>query len=272
MERTAIAVDGMAFDALVAGPHDGEVVLLLHGFPQSSAIWQPQIEALAAAGYRAIAFDQRGYSSRARPDDVKQYGIAHLVGDALAVGGERPFHVVGHDWGAVVGWHLAAKHPERIRSLTALSVPHPIAFVTALASPRSDQRQQSGYVAFFQLELAEDVLLSGGLAAALKATAYPGDIQERVAAMSEPGALTGALNWYRAIDFDLLRGVGSVVVPTLYIWSTGDVALSREAAEATAGHVAGPYRFEVLAGVSHWIPEEVPDVLNQLLLGHLQGQ
>ena len=274
MERTTVEADeGLVFDALVAGPEDGEVVLLLHGFPQSSAIWRPQLEALAAAGYRAIAFDQRGYSPGARPDDVKQYRIAHLVTDALAVGGDRPFHVVGHDWGGVVAWHLAAHHPERIRTVTALSVPHPIAFATALASPRSDQRQQSGYVAFFRLtDVAEHVLLAGGLDAALRASGYPGDIDERVRAMSEPGALTGALNWYRAIDFSLLRGVGSVVVPTLYIWSTGDVALSREGAEATARHVVGPYRFEVLPGVSHWIPEEVPEVVSRLLLEHLQGQ
>jgi pimeloyl-ACP methyl ester carboxylesterase len=267
-----VQVDGLRFDALVDGPEDGAVVLLLHGFPQSSDIWRPQIEALAAAGYRAIAVDQRGYSPGARPDGVEHYRIGHLVSDALAVAGPDPFHVVGHDWGAVVAWHLAAKHPERIRSLTALSVPHPIAFATALASPTSDQRQQSGYVAFFRTDLAEDVLLAGGLAAALRASAYPGDIEERVRAMSAPGVLTAALNWYRAIDFSLLRGVGSVVVPTMYVWSTGDVALSREGAEATASHVSGPYRFEVLQGVSHWIPEEVPELLNRLLLGHLAGQ
>ena len=264
--------DGLVFDALVDGPVDGEVVLLLHGFPQSAAIWLPQIGALAAAGYRAVAFDQRGYSAGARPAAVEEYRIRHLVADALAVGGERPFHVVGHDWGAGVGWHLAAKHPERIRTLTALSVPHPVAFATALASPTSDQRAQSSYIAFFrQTDRAEEVLLAGGLAAALRATAYPGDVDERVRAMSEPGALTAALNWYRALDLDVLRGVGSVVVPTLYVWSSGDLALSREGAEATAPHVVGPYRFEVLTGVSHWIPEEVPDTLTRLLLEHVVG-
>ncbi|HEV2760581.1 MAG TPA: alpha/beta hydrolase [Acidimicrobiales bacterium] len=264
------SADGLVFDALVDGPVDGEVVLLLHGFPQSAAIWLPQIDALAAAGYRAVAFDQRGYSPGARPDAVEEYRIGHLVADALEVGGARPFHVVGHDWGAVVGWHLAAKHPERIRTLAALSVPHPLAFATALVSPTSDQRAQSSYIAFFrQTDVAEEVLLAGGLAAALRATAYPGDVDERVRAMSEPGALTAALNWYRALDLDLLRGVGSVVVPTLYVWSTGDLALAREGAEATARHVAGPYRFEVLTGVSHWIPEEVPDTLTGLLLEHL---
>ncbi len=268
-----IRIGELVFDALVDGPVDGEVVLLLHGFPQSSAIWLPQIEALAAAGYRAVAFDQRGYSPGARPDAVEEYRIDRLVADALAVGGERPFHLVGHDWGAGVGWHLAAKHPERIRTLTALSVPHPLAFAAALVSPTSDQRSQSSYIAFFrQTGLAEEALLAGGLAAMLRASAYPGDVDAVVQAMSEPGALSAALNWYRALDLSVLRGVGSVVVPTLYVWSTGDVALSREGAEATAGHVVGPYRFEVLTGVSHWIPEEVPDTLTRLLLEHLDGQ
>lgn len=270
---TTIDVAGFTFDALVAGPDDGEVVLLLHGFPQSAAMWHSQLEALAGAGYRAVAFDQRGYSPAARPAAVDQYRIGHLVADALAVGGPEPFHVVGHDWGAVVGWHLAARYPERIRTLAALSVPHPLAFATALASPASDQRSQSSYIGFFRMgDVAEEVLLGGGLEVMLAASGYPGDIDERVAAMSEPGALTGALNWYRAIDFDLVRGVHGITVPTLYVWSTGDVALAREGAEATARHVDGPYRFEVLQGVSHWIPEEVPEELNRLLLEHLSAQ
>ncbi len=263
MERTD-------FDVRAKGPDDGELVLLLHGFPQSSAIWQPQLEALAEAGYRAVAFDQRGYSPGARPEGVEHYEIGHLVDDALTVAGRGPFHVVGHDFGAVVAWHLAAKHAERVRTLTALSVPHPLAFATALASPTSDQRAQSGYIAFFRMtDVAEETLLDGGLEMLLAASAYPLDIGERVAAMSAPGALTGALNWYRAVDFSLVRGVRGVTVPTLYVWSTGDVALAREGAEATARHVEGPYRFEVLQGVSHWIPEEVPDLLNRLLLEHL---
>jgi pimeloyl-ACP methyl ester carboxylesterase len=271
VERTTIEANGITFDALVAGPDDGQRVLLLHGFPQSSAIWRPQLEALATVGYRAVAFDQRGYSPRARPEMVEQYRIAHLVADALAVAGDRPFHVVGHDWGAVVAWHLAAKHPERISTVTALSVPHPIAFAAALASPNSDQRSRSSYISFFrQTERAEEALLAGGLAALLRASGYPGDVDERVRALSHPGALTGALNWYRAIDLSLVR-VGTVSVPTLFVWSTGDIALAREGAEATARHVSGPYRFEVLEGVSHWIPEEVPETLTGLLLEHLHA-
>jgi pimeloyl-ACP methyl ester carboxylesterase len=203
---------------------------------------------------------------------VQHYRIAHLVGDALAVAGPQPVHVVGHDWGAVVAWHLAAKHPERVRTLTALSVPHPIAFAAALASPTGDQRSRSSYISFFrQTDGAEEALLAGGLAALLRASGYPGDVDERVGAMSRPGALTAALNWYRAIDLSLVR-VGTVSLPTLYVWSTGDVALAREGAEATAGHVDGRYRFEVLEGVSHWIPEEVPEALTRLVLEHVRGQ
>ena len=269
-ERTVVETgEGLAFDALVAGPGDGALVLLLHGFPQSAAMWRPQLEALVGAGYRAVAFDQRGYSPGARPEAVEEYRIDHLVGDALAVAGDRPFHVVGHDWGAVVAWHLAGHHADRVLSLTALSVPHPVAFAIALASPDGDQRNRSAYISFFQQSgAAEDLLLAGGLAALLGASGYPLDPSPVVERMSEPGALTAALNWYRAMGASL-AAVGKITVPTLYVWSTGDVALGREGAEACGTYVDGTYRFEVLDGVSHWIPEEAPDVLNRLLLAHL---
>src|SRR5207253_10693543 len=177
----------------------------LHGFPQSAAMWTSQLEALAANGYRAVAFDQRGYSPGARPTEVGDYRIRHLVGDVLAVAGPRPFHVVGHDWGAVVAWHVAGRHPERVRTLTALSVPHPIAFAMALASPADDdQRNRSSYMAFFRQVGAEDLLLGGGgLAALLGASGYPLDVEPVVARMSAPGPLTAALNWYRAMDAGL---------------------------------------------------------------------
>jgi pimeloyl-ACP methyl ester carboxylesterase len=277
IDHTCFPVEGdLLIDAVAAGPTDGDPVLLLHGFPQSSSMWLPQLDALAAAGFRAVAPDQRGYSPRARPADVAAYGIADLGDDVLAIadglGAER-YSVVGHDWGAVVAWYLAALRPERVASLTALSVPHPAAFALSLASPDGDQRRRSSYIAFFQKTgLAERVLSAGGLSLMLRATRYPGDVGERVRAMSQPGALTAALNWYRAVDVALLGGVGRIQVPTLFVWSTGDEALGREGAEATAGYVDGPYRFEVLDGVSHWIPEEVPGRLNRLLLAHLGSQ
>ena len=273
IERTKVeGGGGLVFDALVAGPEDGEPVVLLHGFPQSASMWTGQLEALAADGYRALAFDQRGYSPGARPTEVGGYRIRHLVADVLAVAGNRPFHVVGHDWGAVVAWHVAGRHPERVKTLTAVSVPHPVAFAAALAAPDDDQRNRSAYISFLREDgTAEGLLLAGGLEAMLRAAGYPLDVAQRVEAMSEPGALTAALNWYRAMDAGL-AAVGRITVPTLYVWSTEDVALGRSAADAAAAYVDGPYRFEILEGVSHWIPEEVPDVLNRLLLEHLSAQ
>src|SRR5207302_917343 len=143
---------------------DGELVLLLHGFPQSSWEWRSQLKALGDAGYRAVAPDQRGYSRRARPPGVEQYRIEHLVADVLAIadwlGGHR-FHLVGHDWGAAVAWQVAGRHADRLRTLTPVSVPHPAAFSTALQG--DDQRDRSSYIDFFrQPDKPEEVLLREG--------------------------------------------------------------------------------------------------------------
>jgi pimeloyl-ACP methyl ester carboxylesterase len=275
-ERLEIGVDRLIFDALAVGPADGELVLLLHGFPQSSHEWRAQLGPLGAAGYRAVAPDQRGYSPRARPLGVEHYRAEPLVADVIGMAdrlGADRFHLVGHDWGAAVAWHTAGRHPERLRSLTAVSVPHPVAFAGALT--RDDQRQRSSYIEVFRHEgRAEELLLEddgGRLRAMLAGSGLSGDVDEYVGRMREPGALTAALNWYRAADVGSIDGLGPITTPTMYVWSTADIALGREAAEATVGHVEGPYRFEVLEGVSHWIPEEAADALNQLLLDHLSS-
>jgi pimeloyl-ACP methyl ester carboxylesterase len=273
-ERLEIPVGPFTFDARAAGPAGGEPVLLLHGFPQSSFEWRSQLDALAAAGYRAVAPDQRGYSPRARPVGVDQYGAEALVGDAIgiadALGFDR-FHLVGHDWGAAVAWHVAGRHPERLRTLTPVSVPHPQAFADALLG--EDQRQRSSYIDLFREEgKAEEVLLEDGgnrLRAMLSGSGLGDDVEEYVTRMLEPGAMTAALNWYRAVDIGSVRGLGPIVTPTMFVWSTDDMALGREGAEATAKHVDGRYRFEVLEGVSHWIPEAASGELNRLLLEHL---
>ncbi len=273
MERLEIPVGEWTFDALASGPPDGELVLLLHGFPQTSAEWRAQLTALAEAGYRAVAPDQRGYSPRARPLDVESYHVRHLVDDVLAIadrlGGPR-FHLVGHDWGAVVAWQVAGRFPERLRSLTAVSVPHPLAFATALVSESDDQRSRSAYVGFFRQPGAEDTMSPDVLRAVFHHSGHPGDVEQYVRAFAaDPEAVTAALNWYRAIDLGMVMGLGPITTPTLYVWSTDDVALGREGAEATAAHVSGPYRFEVLEGISHWVPEEAAGELNRLLVEHL---
>ncbi|NJP34790.1 alpha/beta fold hydrolase, partial [Micromonospora thermarum] len=265
------------FDVRAGGPEDGPPVLLLHGFPQHGGEWDDVVPALHAAGLRTYALDQRGYSPGARPEAVEAYRLAELVADAAAVLdalGVDAAHVVGHDWGAVVGWGLAADHPDRVRTLTAVSVPHPAAMAHALEVDPQQKARSAYMVLFRQAGKAEKALL------ALKATGLRrmlsgvGDA-DRVAAYAEPmrapGALTGALNWYRAMSREDLAAVGAARVPTTYVWSDRDIAIGRTAAEACAGHVTGDYRFVELAGVSHWIPDEAPSPLAEAILARIQG-
>ncbi|SCE74066.1 Pimeloyl-ACP methyl ester carboxylesterase [Micromonospora matsumotoense] len=272
-----VAARGLTFDVRAGGPEDGAVVLLLHGFPQHGGEWDEVVPALHAAGLRTYAPDQRGYSPGARPAEVAGYRLPELVADAVAVLdglGVEAAHVVGHDWGAIVAWALAARHPERVRTLTAVSVPHPAAFGHALATDRR-QRARSSYMTLFRRAgLAERVLLAWRGAVLRRLLAGVGD-SARVARYAEPmrrpGALTGGLNWYRAMSGRDMKVVGPVRVPTSYVWSDRDVAIGRTAAQACARHVSGDYRFVVLAGVTHWIPDEAPGPLAEAILARVRG-
>jgi pimeloyl-ACP methyl ester carboxylesterase len=279
-EPTQLTVGSLVFDALVGGPADGEPVLLLHGFPQTSWSWRGQIDALAGAGYRAVAPDQRGYSPGARPDSVDDYRIELLVGDVLSLAdvvGAARFHLVGHDWGGAVAWNVAGRHPDRLRTLTVVSTPHPLAMRRALGGELGgDQSTRSGYMELFRSPGSEEVFLANDaelLRRSYSVSGLPeGTEGPYVEALGRPGALRSALNWYRAASIADVERLGPITTPTLYVWSTEDIALGREAAEATAEAVDGPYRFEVLEGVSHWIAEEAPDRLNELLLDHLGSE
>ncbi|MGI8792538.1 MAG: alpha/beta fold hydrolase [Acidimicrobiales bacterium] len=270
---------GLNFTARAAGPSDGRLVLLLHGFPETSRSWVHQLEALGRAGYRAIAPDQRGYSAGARPEGVDAYRMDHLVADVLAVadvaGGEQ-FDLVGHDWGGAVAWALASAHPDRLRTLTAVSTPHPMAFAAVLGQGEGDQASRSSYIEFFRDPSSTDGMLAHdgqGLRLLFVGSGLADDdaVAEYMAVLTQPGALDAALNWYRAVDLTAMSGIGPIEVPTMYVWSTEDVALGREAAEATEQFVSGPYRFEVLDGVSHWIPEAAAEAFTALLLAHLDA-
>ena len=270
--KTRFSRGDLTFDVTEDGPADGEPVLLLHGFPQHSDSWDAVVPALAEAGYRTIRPDQRGYSPGARPRGRRAYKIAELVADAAALidhyGGSA--HVVGHDWGAAVAWSLATETPDKVRSLTSLSVPHPGAFLRSFLT--SSQALKSWYMLFFQLPWLPERLLRSQLGPALVRTGQSAEAARRdLAGLAAPGAMTAALNWYRAMLFiDPRRSGDPVRRPTLFIWSDGDTALGRRGAEDTAKYVRAPYQFEVLAGVSHWIPDEVPDQLTALLLPHFK--
>jgi pimeloyl-ACP methyl ester carboxylesterase len=268
---------GLTFEVRGGGPADGVPVLLLHGFPQHAGEWDDVTPALHAAGLRTYAPDQRGYSPLARPGAVEAYRIPELVADAAALLdalGVGAAHVVGHDWGAIVAWGLAAAHPDRVRTLTAVSVPHPAAMAHALATDR-EQKARSSYIALFRRPgTAERVLLALRAAVLRKLLGGVGDadrVARYAAPMRAPGALTAALNWYRAMSGADLAAVGPVSVPTTFVWSDKDVAIGRTAAQACAAHVTGEYRFVPLAGVSHWIPDEAPGPLAEAILARTGG-
>jgi pimeloyl-ACP methyl ester carboxylesterase len=274
---TSITVGDHVFQARVAGPDNGERVLLLHGFPQTSLQWRAQIAALADAGYRVVAPDQRGYSPGARPADVASYRALLLAQDVLGMADAlhwTRFHLVGHDWGAGVAWIVAAIAPLRLLSLTPISVPHPDAFAKRRAEPGSCQATASSYMEDLIASDAEARLLAED--AAWLRTTYQ-DLPDATATMyrtlfSDLALLTPALNWYRAnFGPDAVRAMlGPVRVPTLYVWSDGDVAICRDTAELSRDHVDAPYRFEVIEGVSHWVPDLAGERLTELLLEHLR--
>lgn len=266
------------FDVEIAGQDDGDPVFLLHGFPQTSYSWHRLTPGLVDAGFRVVAPNQRGYSPGARPATADAYGTHHLVTDVLGIAdvlGCARFHLVGHDWGGAIAWQVAGRFPERVKSLTVFSTPHPAAFGAALSGELGgDQPERSGYIEMLRSDGIEEAMFADD--AALFRAVFSGsglndhEAAPYMAALGSPEVLAGPLNWYRAGDLTLVDGLGVIVAPTLYVWSTDDIALGREAAEDTANHVEGQYRFEVLDGIDHWIPEHGADLVQDLLLAHLK--
>ena len=277
-EQIAIAPH-LVFDAIAAGTPGAPLVLLLHGFAESMHCWRAQVAALAAAGYRAVAPNQRGYSPGARPDtgDTANYHIDRLMDDAMAIvaasgDSDRRFHLVGHDWGGSIAWALADRFPERLASLTILSRPHPNAFNRALQMQDGDQAHRSRHHKAFLEPGAADVVLADDakwLRERLAAAGVPAAaIEEHLSVLGNKAAMEAALAWYRARGA-IRAPLGPIRVPTLYIWGDADDTVGRIAAEGTADFVAAPYRFEALPGVGHFAADQAPDRVNALLLQHV---
>jgi pimeloyl-ACP methyl ester carboxylesterase len=270
---------GFTFDTLVAGEPGAPLVLLLHGFAESMHCWRAQLAALAAAGFRAMAPSQRGYSPSARPDtsDSANYHLERLMDDAMAISaasgyGDCRFHLVGHDWGGSIGWALADRTPQRLASLTVLSRPHPNAFNRALEIADGDQAQRSRHHKAYLEPDAADLLLADDarqLRVRLAAAGVPAAaIEKHLGVLGNKAAMEAALTWYRARSA-IRTPLGPIRVPTLYIWGDDDDTVGRMAAEGTEDFVAAPYRFEVLAGVGHFAADHAPDRVSDLLLEHL---
>jgi pimeloyl-ACP methyl ester carboxylesterase len=280
LEKITIA-PALTFDALVAGEPGAPPVLLLHGFAESMHCWRAQAEALAAAGYRAAAPSQRGYSPGARPDpkDTANYHIERLMDDAMAIVaasgyGDRRFHLVGHDWGGSIAWALADRFPERLASLTVLSRPHPNAFNRALQMADGDQAHRSRHHKAFLEPDAADVVLADNakwLRERLAANGVPAAaIEAHLTVLGNKSAMEAALAWYRARG--AIRGpLGPIRVPTLYIWGDADDTVGRVAAEGTADFVTAPFSFEVLSDVGHFAADQAPERVSALLLQHVRA-
>ena len=278
-QQTIETAPGLCFDALVAGGDDAPLVLLLHGFCSSLHTWRVQVPALAAAGYRAIAPSQRGYSPGARPDpaDLTNYHFDRLVADALAIAAacghaERPFHLVGHDWGASVAWGVADQYRDRVASLTVLSRPHPNSFNRALQMADGDQAHRSRHHTAFLEPDAGPLLLADDARRLRERWARSGVpaavVEEHLSVLGNEPAMEAALAWYRARGA-IRAPLGVVPAPVLYLWGDADDTVGRAAAEGTGEFVSGPYRFETLAGVGHFVADQAPDRVNELLLAHL---
>ncbi len=269
----------LVFDVTDAIPASGgdtaETVVLLHGFPEDRHSWAALTPALTAAGYRVLAPDLRGYSPGARPTARSAYALEQLAGDVLALAdgaGARRFHVVGHDWGAMLAWQVAADHPDRVSSLTALSVPHPMAFTRAMYT--GTQALRSWYMLVCQLPWLPEFVLSlrGGrmIEKGLVRVGLDAESAGRYAVRAaERGAMRGPVNWYRGLPFDMRRPAPRVEVPTLYVWGTADSYVSRTAAQLCHDYVTGSYRFLVLDGASHWLPECEAGRISGALTEHL---
>ena len=264
----------LTFGALAAGDPEDELVLLLHGFPETGESYREVLPELAAAGRYAVAPDQRGYSPGARPPDVADYGILRLVADVAAMAtelGAEEFDLVGHDWGGGVAWVTAAVHPDRVRTLSVLSTPHPDALAAAFTVPGSEQPELSSYVDVFERPGSEQTFLPREtFVAAFTSSGVPVEKAEAYAdVLATEDALRAALNWYRATPIRSSPGLGPITVPTLYVWGTDDLALGRTAAEATGDFVDAPYEFVAVEGGSHWLPETEPAEMADLILAQL---
>ena len=273
IEQTQIQAGEYTYDVRRAGD-GGDLVILLHGFPETSHMWLPLLQRLGEAGYTAIAPDLRGYSPGARPEGAEHYTYPDMALDLLAMAdslGKERFHLVGHDHGAALGWYVAGLHPERLKSWTALSVPHVDAFVEAIAN-NAEQRERSDYMNFFRQVGTAEAGLSANDFASLRnvwSASSPEQAAEYLRVLSQPGALTGALNWYRGGLGEERQPVGQISVPTLVIWGNQDQAIGRPGVTATPPLMAGPYRLAEL-DAGHWLIQEAEEAVLSETLAHLR--
>ena len=280
LEYHFVPTNGLTLHVVQCGPAGGPLVVLLHGFPEFWGAWREQIQALAEAGYRVWAPDQRGYNLSDKPRQVRDYTLDKLAADIVGLldaAGRETAAIVGHDWGAAVAWHLAARHPGRVSRTAVLNVPHPAVFGQALRHSWR-QRHKSWYVFFFQLPFLPEAFLRfrnfGVGRQILRRSSRPGtfsaaDLAGYAAAWAQPGALRGMVNWYRAAARHIrhLADTGRVSGPLLIIWGKKDAFLEADLARQSLAYCdAGQLTY---LDATHWVQHEEPEKVTQLLLKFL---
>lgn len=281
MFHTTIKTNDVNLHVIQAGPEDGPLVILLHGFPEFWYGWRKQIEFLAGQGFRVWAPDQRGYNLSDKPGGLAAYSLNELCADVIglidAAGREKAF-LVGHDWGAGVAWWMACKYPERLSKLVILNAPHHKVFRKVLNTDRA-QRRKSWYMLFFQIPWLPEALIglgnNNGLAQALRRSSRPGtfteaELAEYRKAWSQPGALTSMINWYRAVAQQPPEAPDPrVKVPTLLLWGKQDIALNPEMAQASID-LCENGRLVYFDSATHWLHREESERVNQLMVEFLR--
>ena len=271
-----VAANGFEFSVKINGNPEDTAVIFLHGFPESSVIWDRLMAQLSDSGYYTIAPNQRGYSFKARPKDVDQYHISYLASDVVEIAnslGIDKFHLVGHDWGAGVGWKVAAEYPGRIYSFTAMAVPHLDALARAYQED-SLQYEASGYVRRFQTKILPEYIMARNdyaLMRGLWKESDPKEVEANISILSQKNAATSMINWYRANYNVFAEGInlGKITVPVLFLWGNQDFALQRSGAEWTKDYADGYYRFIEL-DVGHSLTRDAYDTVHAEIEAHLR--
>ena len=282
LEDMHLTTNGVMLHAVAAGPNDGPLVILLHGFPEFWYGWRRQIEPLAAAGYRVLVPDQRGYNISSKPEDLRAYTLDVLADDVLGLAaafGRSRFAVVGHDWGGALAWHLAARNADRIERAVIFNGPH-LGATRGYALSHPGQMLKSWYIGLFQVPWLPERLLSASdfawLRQALTRTSQPGafqadDLERYRNAWAQPGALTAMLNWYRALPLQARSPRAErVEVPVRVIWGDRDPWLEQGVAEASLALCECGEVFH-LADATHWVQHDKPAEVNRLMIEFLSA-
>lgn len=279
LEDLWFELEGVRLHAVAAGPRDGPLVILLHGFPEFWYSWCKQIGPLAEAGFRVVVPDQRGYNVSSKPRAIADYAVGNLVADVIFIadqlGAER-FYLAGHDWGAAVAWATALQYPQRLKKLAVLNVPHPAVFLrTVRSNPR--QMLRSWYMAFFQVPRIPESRFSANnfamgirslVSSSRRGTFTPDDLDRYREAWSHPGTVTAMINWYRAVARHRppLPADPQVHVPTRILWGQRDRFLLPEMAQESVAFCDSA-ELTYFPDATHWLQHEEPEKVNAALIG-----